>query len=239
MKTALITGAAGGIGQSTVQKFLDNNIRVIGLDIQNSDRTQNTQYSEHIHDTRDTNLNQLSETLGPIDYLITIAGRAYPGETTIPKATELPNLEMFQNSLELNLTGTYNTLLAFLPNLKQTKGDRSITFISSINAIQGYGLPAYSAAKAGLISLATTLSEPLGNLGIRVNAILPGTTPTPRTIEQWAHHENHWDDLKQQSTLNKLATTNEIADAIYAIGITLTHVTGTHLIVDGGETAKR
>jgi NAD(P)-dependent dehydrogenase (short-subunit alcohol dehydrogenase family) len=131
-------------------------------------------------------------------------------------------------------------LHAVFPWLRQeSEHDRSITFTSSFNALSGWGMPAYSAAKAGLLGMMNALVTPLGACNIRTNVVAPGTIRTPRTEKMWQHEPNHFESLERTSALARLGTPDDVADAFFAIATLLTHVTGQVLVVDGGQMVKR
>lgn len=242
MKTIVITGAAGGIGGAIVDKFLSNGVKVIGLDIQETVSTlsSNPNYQGFVVDVKSyEQLAEVAKKLNKVDYVVTSAGIALADESQVNGGLSLPSAKVFAESVELNLNTHYNALLAFLPNLQAAEGDRSVTFISSVNAIQGFGLPAYSSAKSGLAGLVTSTCGILGKDGIRVNSVLPGTTPTPATIKEWAYKPNHWDDILVGVPLNKLGTPEDVAETVFAVATQLTHISGTSLIVDGGQTVSR
>jgi NAD(P)-dependent dehydrogenase (short-subunit alcohol dehydrogenase family) len=112
--------------------------------------------------------------------------------------------------------------------------DRSITLVSSINAIKGYGLPAYSAAKAGMIGLVKGSVVELGRQNIRINAVLPGTVITPRTSKQ----PKDFEALKQGTALNRLTNSVEVSKAVAFVAIEAISMTGQELILDCGQSVK-
>jgi NAD(P)-dependent dehydrogenase (short-subunit alcohol dehydrogenase family) len=165
-----------------------------------------------------------------------VAGGALPAEKARPDIAELP-LETFRASVELNLVSAFVTLQATLPHLRALAGDRSIAFTTSTDAMVSYGLPAYAAAKAGLVGLVRSLVSPLGAEGIRINAVAPGDIPTERNLREWAHEPNHYDEIAARTPLGRLATTRDIAGTFLAIADGISSVTGQVVVVDGGATA--
>ena len=100
-------------------------------------------------------------------------------------------------------------------------------------------MPAYSAAKAGLIGLMHALVSPLGAKGIRINVIAPGTIRTPRTERIWAHRPEHFQRLATGTALGRVGAPEDVGRAFLAVATLLTHVTGQVLVVDGGQMVKR
>ncbi|HYN00618.1 MAG TPA: SDR family oxidoreductase, partial [Aestuariivirgaceae bacterium] len=116
--------------------------------------------------------NSFAAQLGAIDILINNAGFSeHPTlARTDPKA--------WQHDVNGNLNGAYYCAHAVLPGMK-AKGGGSVIAIGSVNGLAALGDPAYSAAKAGMISLTQSLALEYGRFGIRANIVLPGTVRTP------------------------------------------------------------
>lgn len=243
--TALVTGASGAIGTATVSALL-----AAGLDVVGADREPPPPSSSH---PRLTSLRldvadaaALSAGLAEscerrrLVHVVGIAGGALPDEpTTQSDAGALPP-DRFRVSLDANLTSQYVMLHAALPWLRRSGvGDRSVTFTSSINGLAGWGMPAYSAAKAGLVGMMRALTAPLGAEGIRVNVVAPGTVRTPRTERIWGNDPGHFERLERGTALGKLGTPDDVARVFVALATSLTHVTGQVIVVDGGQMVKR
>jgi 3-oxoacyl-[acyl-carrier protein] reductase len=239
---ALITGAAGGIGGATARAFLDAGFAVAGIDI--TDRVTNPpgdgDYTGIVADVRDAEaIRAVVASLGrPVSHLVTCAGISLSAET-VDEGRVLPDVELFRETVDINLTSHYVTLAAVWPGLRDGTGNRSVAFASSVNALQSFGLIGYSAAKAGLIGLVRALVVPLGAAGVRVNAVAPGTVPTPATIREWAHVPTHFDDMAALVPTGRLGTPEDIAAAFLALARDLTHVSGQTLVVDGGQSLHR
>jgi NAD(P)-dependent dehydrogenase (short-subunit alcohol dehydrogenase family) len=122
--------------------------------------------------------------------------------------------------------------------LRRLGGDRSITVTTSTDALASYGLPAYAAAKAGLIGLVHSLMGGLAADGIRINAVAPGDVPTERNRREWAHRPDWYEGLRVGAPLGRLATPEDVATAYLSL-IDLRHVTGQVIVVDGGQTISR
>jgi NAD(P)-dependent dehydrogenase (short-subunit alcohol dehydrogenase family) len=240
---AVVVGGAGGIGSAVVRRFSSDGIPVA---IGDQDTREGEQLACELGDgvqffrvdvldqeSIDAFTAELAEAYGSIDHLISLAGGSLEGEY---KGFKVLTPEMIHGSIDLNLKSHLFLVRALLPLLSAgPEGDRSITFVSSINAIKDYGLPAYSAAKAGLLGLVYPLATELGERQIRVNALLPGTVMTERT----AHLPRRLDDSRKNGTaLNRFATSEEIADVAWGIAKLMTCVTGQSIVADCGQSMR-
>lgn len=119
-------------------------------------------------------------------------------------------------------------------------GQTSWTMVGSINAVAGFGGPAYSAGKAGLHGLMVALTAPLGRLGVRINLVAPGSVDTQARRENGDSPGGElWDTLSKTTALNKIAGPEDIARALVSVACDLTHMTGQSLVIDGGQLVAR
>lgn len=239
-EVVVVTGAAGGIGSATVAAFAAAGFAVLGIDVNESVR----QLSDGVvadHRDLDAVCAALSVVpqLGTLRHLVLAAGIALAQETRLAGGRELPHPDLFRASVELNLLGHVNVLWAAQPLLFAAEGDRSVSVCSSVNALQGWGEPAYSSAKAGLLGLVRSLAVPYAGRGIRINAVAPGTVDTPNTRAEYAHDPGHFDVMRAGVPLGRLGQPADIAATFLALARDLTHVTGQVLVVDGGQTVQR
>ena len=183
-KVVAITGAAGGIGQELCRHFGREGAAIAALD-RNETVTPspngcaakvsrwNPQSSTSATPTRSKRPSRrFTARLGPVDILINNAGvsRNPSLERTTP--------EGFRDDVNANLNGAYNCAYAVLPAMKARRAG-SIVNIGSVNGLTALGDAAYSAAKAGLISLTRSLALEFGRYNIRANIVCPGTVRTP------------------------------------------------------------
>lgn len=241
---ALVTGSAGAIGAATVDRLLETGHQVVGLDRAPLDGPKREGFVHVQVDLQDESAVRSCfsdpDLLFGLRHLIGIAGGALPNEPRTQDDPLAVSLDLFRDSIEANLTTQFLAMRAALPWLKGTEGvDRSITFTSSFNALTGCGMPAYSAAKAGLIGMMHALATPLGREGIRVNVVAPGTIRTPRTDAIWGHAPGHFDHLEAETALGRLGSPDDVARAFVAVATQLTHMTGQVLVVDGGQMVRR
>lgn len=241
-RTIVITGAAGAIGTATVLRFLERKFTVLGIDLRESGNL-GAQHHHVIADLSDADATR-STIDGALRYLpqvkhsIGIAGGALPDEPATQNDIGSVEPALFRASIDANLTTQFVFLRVVLRHLRQPlEEDRSITLTSSFNALSAQGMPAYSAAKAGIIGLMYGSLMPLGRLGVRINVVAPGTVRTPRTERLWAAVPDHFAELQAGAPLGRLAQPDDVARTFAALALEMPHVTGQVLVVDGGQIA--
>ena len=241
-KTAVVVGGAGGIGSAIVRRFVSGGMCVALADRDaGKGRAVASALGEAARffpvdvldrDSLDALAGELARVHGGLDHLISLAGGSLEGEYRGLKAA---TPEMIHGSIDLNLKSHLLLVKTLVPLLESGTGDRSITLISSINAIKDYGLPAYSAAKAGLLGMTYPLATELGQAQIRVNTLLPGTVETERT----ARLPRRLDDSRRNGTaLGRFATPAEIAEVAWSIAVHMTCVTGQSIVADCGQSIR-
>lgn len=237
----VITGGDGKIAKAIVRRYLNNNSKVIVIDrkenIDEKNFLENPNYEYYQADV--TNINQLMEIKkkiekkqGKITHLISAAGA--PVQTEI-EGLEKATIDDIDKSIKLNLNAHIYCAKIFLPLIEKEKNkNKSIVMISSVNALRGFDLPAYSAGKAGIIGFMNAMTKELAKKQIRINVISPGTTVTKEEIELGEKFINY--KYKQMIPLGEFTRTIDIADSTFAITHITKAVTGQNLIVDSGQT---
>jgi NAD(P)-dependent dehydrogenase (short-subunit alcohol dehydrogenase family) len=240
-RTVLISGAAGGIGAATVDRFIAAGYTVAGVDTSPSvEGLRPQRYRGKVADvTKPVELAAaVDELLAGLElrHVVGLAGRVLPVERDILLQEDAgAAANGFASSVALNLTGQFSLIHAALPRLNEASGDRSIVICSSVNALRGYGAPAYSAAKAGLIGLMHALATPLGRLGVRINIVAPGTTRTPLVEREVADDSGALDRKARQIPLGRIAGPEDVAAVIESLADRLTYVTDEIVTIDGGH----
>ncbi len=164
--------------------------------------------------------------LGQIDTLVNVAG----GDTEHGTFEESDD-EVWTRLLELNLLGVVRCCRSAIPHLRRSTRSPAIVTVSSINALTALGSEPYSAAKAGLMSLTTNLAASLGQDGIRVNAVAPGTIRT----RVWDAQEGGADRLAPLYPLGRVGEPEDVAGAVaFLASRDAAWITGHTLPVDGG-----
>lgn len=238
-----ITGAAGGIGQSMCRFFADQGAAIAAID--KSPRLQvfagelkasGIRVSHAVVDIGDkaavsAAFASLAAELGGVGILVNNAG--FSSHPTF--ATTTP--ETWQYEVNANLNGAYYCAHAVLPGMKERKRGNIVT-IGSVNGLSALGDPAYSAAKAGLISLTRSLAIEYGRYNIRSNIVLPGTVRTPLWEVRAAKDTTVLDRLKRWYPLGRIVDPIDVARAVgFLASDAAGAITGVALPVDCGLSA--
>jgi NAD(P)-dependent dehydrogenase (short-subunit alcohol dehydrogenase family) len=238
-KTAIVTGAASGIGLETARRLLNEGARVALLDVSRSVDDLATEMAE-TSARPDSAFGVACDVSSPIDWsTATSAVRARFGPVDVLVANAFTNqlapaheidLTTWDRLLAVNLTGAFLGVQACLPDLLERRG--SIVFTSSVHALFGLpGNPAYAAAKGGMTALTRQLAAEYGH-SIRVNAVLPGPILTPTWNE--VSEEDRARSI-EQTAQRRFGTAAEVAAAIaFLASHDASYVTGASLLVDGG-----
>jgi cyclopentanol dehydrogenase len=244
-KVAIVTGAAGGIGEAVARLFAAEGGSVLATDLQlnklkawvnatNKDGV-NIDYSEHDVTSRcdwEVVISKAVFLYGKIDILVNNAGIYFPGITTDNVTTEA-----WDKIIGVNLTGPFNGTQLVLPHMRKAGGG-SIVNISSIAGLVGGNGPAYTASKGGLRLLTKDNAVEFAKDNIRVNSIHPGGVLTPMT-EFLVADEQSQNLIKSMCPMGRIGTAMEIAyGALYLASDEASYVTGAELVIDGGLVAR-
>jgi NAD(P)-dependent dehydrogenase (short-subunit alcohol dehydrogenase family) len=235
-KSVLITGAGGGIGRSLVQAFAAAGASIIGADREASmldglDLTHTILFDQSDAKATRAAIEQHLATHGAPDAVVSNAG--------FTRAETLDDLDddIWASEMAINLNGAY-ALTDPIVKAMAARGQGSLVFISSVNALGHYGNPAYSAAKAGLIAYAKAIAVERGGQGVRANVIAPGSVRTPAWDHRLAGDPTLLDNVLPHYPLGRMVLPMEVANAaVFLASAAASGITGTVLPVDAGLTA--
>jgi NAD(P)-dependent dehydrogenase (short-subunit alcohol dehydrogenase family) len=241
-KTAIVTGAAGGIGAATVERLLSEGASVALFDLSTSKvhdaaerlRSRGFKAASYICDVSSEEswawaVAKTRADLGPIHVLVSNAANF-----DMSPAHELSRTS-WDHQIAVNLTATLLGFKACLDDLKATRG--SVVLVSSVHASLGFpGRAAYAASKAGLTGLGRQLAVEYAQ-AVRVNWVLPGPILTPA----WDGRSPEDRIVTEQTTLEKrLGRPEEVAATIvFLASDDASYITAQGIVVDGGMTAWR
>jgi len=233
-KTAVVTGASRGIGAAIAAGLQAGGARVFGVSRSGTGPAGVTAVKCDLADDAAIRsvFDTLSKTAERLDVLVNAAG------ISLPASTATSELQRFRDTLAVDLTGVYATIVAALPLMKKAGGG-SIINVTSINSVRGFpGNPGYVAAKAGLAGLTRALAADYASDGIRVNALAPGYVATEMTAKSFADPAMN-EERRRHTMLGRWGDPDDLVGAaVFLASSASAYVTGQELFVDGGWTAK-
>ena len=238
-KVAIVTGAARGIGKAIALKFAEEGANIAFTDLAIDDNAKETEkaiasmgvkckaYASNAADFEDTAkvVTQILEDFGRIDVLVNNAGITRDG--AMKRMTE----QQWDMVININLKSAFNFIHAVTPIMIKQKGG-SIINMSSVVGVSGNANQAnYSASKAGMIGLAKSIAQELGNRNIRANAIAPGFIITEMTGQLSDEIREAWN---ARIPLKRGGTPEEVANvALFLASDLSSYVSGQVITVCG------
>lgn len=239
-KTALITGAARGIGKAIALKFAEEGANIAFTDLVIDDNGKETEeeiqklgikckgYASNAADFAQTEdvVKLVKEEFGSIDILVNNAGITKDG--LMMRMTE----DQWDAVIAVNLKSAFNFIHSCLPIMMRQRYGNIINMASVVGIHGNSGQANYAASKAGLIALAKSIGQEMGPKGIRANAIAPGFIDTAMTQALPDNIRKEW---ISKIPLRRGGNTNDIANtALYLASDLSSYVSGQVIQVDGG-----
>ena len=247
-KSAVVTGAASGIGRETALRFAEEGAAVVCADRDAAGAAAiaaelaakgGTAHSVGADITNEADVARLSdEAIKACDTVDVLVNNA--GVTILGGVAELSEAD-WQREIDVNLSGAYRVSKAFWPHFAQARGGTILSTASIAGVIAAPQDAAYVASKAGLIMLTRCMALDGAALGIRANCICPGFVDTPMFDGFLAEQPDPDAALARaagRTPLGRIGTPRDIADGfVYLASDDARWITGASLVIDGGLTA--
>jgi len=245
-RTALVTGAASGIGRATAERLASEGAHVFACDVDAAGLASTREAIEAVggrvvcdlvdvseHESCRRGVAAACEALGRLDVLCNVAGiGVYDHATALPEA-------QWNRVIQVNLSGTFFMCQAAIPHLLETRGN--IVNVASSAGLTGVAYAsAYCASKGGVVMLTRSLAVEFAHRHLRVNCVCPGGVDTPLT-RGFTLPEGAKPELFQRMLSldpKQLGEPAEIAAAIaYLASDEARYVNGAALAIDGAQVA--
>ena len=239
-KTALITGAARGIGKALAVKFAQEGANIAFTDLVIDENGKETEkeiaaygvkvkgYASNAADFTQTKevVTEIHKEFGSIDILVNNAGITKDG--LMMRMTE----QQWDAVIAVNLKSAFNFINASLPIMMRQRSGSIVNMASVVGVHGNAGQANYAASKAGLIALAKSIAQEVGSRGIRANAIAPGFIETAMTAALPEEVRQEW---AKKIPLRRGGQVEDIANvATFLASDMSSYVTGQVIQVDGG-----
>lgn len=239
-KTAIVTGAARGIGKAIALKFAAEGANIAFTDLVIDENAENTAkeleamgvkakgYASNAANFEDTHnvVAEIQKDFGRIDILVNNAGITKDG--LMMRMSE----GQWDAVLNVNLKSAFNFIHACTPIMMKQRAGNIINMSSVVGVHGNAGQSNYSASKAGMIGLAKSVAQELGSRGIRANAIAPGFIITDMTAKLPEEVREEWN---KKIPLRRGGTTEDVANVATFLASDLSaYVSGQVIQVDGG-----
>jgi meso-butanediol dehydrogenase/(S,S)-butanediol dehydrogenase/diacetyl reductase len=243
-RVAIITGSGSGLGRVLAHRFAAEGAAVVVADV--VEQRANT-VADEISGAGGMSLAQTTDVTRAADVEAMVgAAREAFGSVEIlinnaAKATDVDFLdvseEAWDEDVAIALKGSFLCSQAVLADMTENRSG-IILNISSVNAFAYFGNEAYSAAKAGILSLTRSLAVRYGPFGVRVNAIAPGTLSTPAWEQRRQKDPNVFERVAKWYPLGRIGDPEDVAGAaLFLASDEAAWISGAVLPVDGGLTA--
>jgi NAD(P)-dependent dehydrogenase (short-subunit alcohol dehydrogenase family) len=238
MKSALITGAMGGIGSVTCRVFRDAGYNVLAVDRRAGEFEGGHAIRFDIRDLHQRPdaapefLDRVRDLIdGKLDVLVNNAA------IQIVKPVDDLDVSDWDVTMETNLIAPFLLIKALLPELRAATG--TVINVASIHAVATKpGFVAYATSKGALVALTRALAVELSP-GVRVNAVIPAATDTPMLRAGFEGDPAGFEELGAMHPMGRIAAPEEVANVeLFLAGDQATFITGSALHVDGGIGAR-
>ncbi|GAB37467.1 3-oxoacyl-ACP reductase FabG [Gordonia sputi] len=238
-QTAVITGAAQGIGFAIAQLFVDECARVVIGDVNaeaadkaaaqlgGSERAIGVRCDVTDSDDVDALLAAAADAFGPVDVMVNNAG--ITRDATMRTMTE----DQFDQVINVHLKGTWNGTRKAAAIMRERKSGAIVNLSSLSGKVGMVGQTNYSAAKAGIVGMTKAAAKEMAHHGVRVNAVAPGLIRSAMTE---AMPQKAWDQKMAEIPMGRAGEVSEVATvALFLASHLSSYMTGTVMEVTGGR----
>lgn len=248
-QVALVTGAAGGIGEAVVRALAGRGAQVVAVDRdeeglretvakQNADGLQVTAFPADVTDSTqvDDTVERVESQLGPIDMLVNAAGVLRLGPVTSYRDTD------WRATFGVNVDGVFHVSRSVVSRMETRSRGALVTVASNAAVTPRADMAAYAASKAAATMFTKSLGLEVARHGIRCNVVAPGSTDTPMLRSMWTDDssaqgtlEGRLDSFRVGIPLGRIALPADIAEAVaFLLSDEAAQVTLHVMTVDGG-----
>lgn len=241
-QTAVVTGAAGGIGEATARLLAHEGVTVVAVDIKAPGENLLSAGDVRFLKTDLTEVGAVDRVLhampaGGLDYLVNAAGVAWFGrDGSVLKVEE----GLWRTIMRINFDVMRHLSVAAVPHLRLGRG-RSMVHVASTAGLRSMDSPldAYQVSKAAMISMSRALALSLAREHIRSNTVCPGAVLSPMIAPLYGEDPDRRARMEDRTPLGRLGTPEDIAASIaFLLSPQASFITGTDLVVDGGWMAQ-
>jgi NAD(P)-dependent dehydrogenase (short-subunit alcohol dehydrogenase family) len=233
-KSAIVTGAGGGIGGAIVRAFREAGAKVAGVDLDAARIKADLAIACDVASESETRaaVERAARAFGALQILVSAAAMRDPTATV----TDL-DLAAWNRVFAVNVGGAYLMSRWTIPHMARAGGGSIIHIASQLGTVGTPGRVAYCATKGALITMAKAMAVDHAAQGIRVNTLSPGAVETERML-RFGSMEKAREVLGPKHLLNRLGQPEEIAAAaLFLASDAASFMTGANLLVDGGYNA--
>ncbi len=245
-KTAIVTGASGGIGQAICKKYIEAGANVAVVDIREQ---EGESFAEELKsrggraaffkgdvsskDSMELMCASAIETFGRIDILVNNAGRnvGKEGRKKIHEFSE----EDWKSIIDIDLGGVFFCSRPVIRHMIENGGGKILNIGSVVGQVPFRNQCAFAAAKAGVIHLTKVMAIELAEYNILVNCVCPGSTMVPSLKKLWFEDKEAAEKQLSHIPLHRVADPEEMAGAVvFATSDEASYMTGNIITIDGG-----
>jgi NAD(P)-dependent dehydrogenase (short-subunit alcohol dehydrogenase family) len=245
-KSAIVVGAANGIGRATALAFAAAGAAVACADVEAAgakttaadiEKSGGRAMPVHLDVTQSAGCRAAvaatAERFGGVDVLL-YGAADHDRTATVLELDEAA----WDRTISINLTGAFLMAKATIPAMIARGGGSVILIASQLGRVAAPGRPAYCATKGALIQLAKVLAADHAAQGIRANTLSPGAIETRRMLQRFRSMDEARTVMGPKHLVNRLGQPDEIAQAaLYLASDASRFMTGSDLLIDGGYTA--